>query len=48
MCNTNTKKFHYMSCSSVDQMADKNKKEFTGDRQELIDSGYDPCKRCNP
>ena len=48
MCNTNTKRFHYMSCSSVDQMADKNKKEFTGDRQELIDSGYDPCKRCNP
>ena len=48
MCNTNTKKFHFLSCSSVDQMADKNKKEFTGDRQELIDSGYEPCKRCNP
>lgn len=46
--NTNTHKFHYPSCGSVKQMKDKNKKEFTGDRQELIDQGYDPCKKCNP
>lgn len=46
--NTNTKKFHYPSCSSVDQMADKNKQEYTGNRDELISSGYDACKRCNP
>ncbi|MGN1304568.1 MAG: DNA/RNA non-specific endonuclease [Oscillospiraceae bacterium] len=46
--NTNTKKFHYPSCSSVDQMKDKNKKEVTCSRDEVIGMGYDPCKRCNP
>ena len=46
--NTNTKKFHYPSCSSVKQMKDKNKKEVTCTRDEVIDMGYDPCKRCNP
>ena len=46
--NTNTKKFHYPSCSSVDQMSDKNRQEFTGTRDEVIAMGYDPCGRCNP
>lgn len=46
--NTNTKKFHYPSCSSVDQMSEKNKKEYTGSREDLINQGYEPCKRCNP
>ena len=46
--NTNTKKFHYPWCSSVDDMAEHNKKYYTGTRQEVIDMGFDPCKRCNP
>lgn len=46
--NTNTKKFHYEYCSSVDQMKDKNKQIFTGDRKDVIAKGYEPCKRCNP
>jgi len=46
--NTNTKKFHYPSCSSVDQMSEANKQEYTGDREDLIEQGYEPCKRCNP
>lgn len=46
--NTNTKKFHYPSCSSVKQMKDKNKKEVTCSRDEIIGMGYDPCKRCDP
>ena len=46
--NTNTKKFHYPSCSSVKQMSDKNKQTYTGSRDELISQGYDPCKKCNP
>lgn len=46
--NTNTKKFHYPSCSSVDQMKDKNKKNVTCSRDEVIEMGYEPCKRCNP
>ncbi len=46
--NTNTKKFHYPSCSSVKQMADKNRKDITATREEVIAMGYDSCGRCNP
>lgn len=46
--NTNTKKFHYPSCSSVKQMKASNKKEYTGSRDDLIAQRYDPCKKCNP
>ncbi len=46
--NVNTGKFHEPDCKSLNQMKEKNKKEFTGDRQELIDSGYEPCQNCNP
>lgn len=46
--NTNTKRFHYPSCSSVDEMKDKNKQEYTGTRDELIAEGYKPCGRCKP
>lgn len=48
MLNTNTKKFHRPSCSSVAQMSPENKAAFSGSREELIAAGYDPCKRCNP
>ena len=46
--NTNTKKFHRPSCSSVAQMSPENKAAFSGSREELVAAGYDPCKRCNP
>ncbi|MDO4632454.1 MAG: ComEC/Rec2 family competence protein [Eubacteriales bacterium] len=46
--NTNTKKFHYPDCKSVGQMKEKNRQEYTGTREELIASGYDPCGNCNP
>lgn len=46
--NTNSHKFHLPNCSSVDQMSDKNKKEYSGSREELIQQGYEPCQRCNP
>lgn len=46
--NTNTKKFHKPSCSSVRLMADHNKKTVKEKRKTLINEGYDPCKRCNP
>ena len=46
--NTNTKKFHYPYCDSVNKMSAKNKKEYSGTRDEIIDMGYSPCKRCNP
>lgn len=46
--NTNTKKFHYPDCSSVKQMAEKNKWEYTGSREDVVSMGYDACKRCKP
>lgn len=46
--NTSTYKFHKPSCSSVDQMKESNKWYYTGTREEVINMGYDPCKRCNP
>ena len=48
ICNTNTKKFHYPTCSSVDQMKETNKLEVNLSRDEVIAQGYVPCKRCNP
>lgn len=46
--NTNTKKFHYPSCTSVKKMKDKNKQVFTGTREDVISMGYDPCGNCCP
>ena len=46
--NTNTMKFHYPTCSSVDDMKEKNKQIYPGSREEVINMGYVPCKRCNP
>lgn len=46
--NTNTMKFHYPSCSSADDIKDKNKVYFHGTREELIARGFDPCGRCHP
>lgn len=45
--NTNTGKFHEDYCSSVHQMYEHNK-YYTSDRDELVDDGYVPCRRCNP
>lgn len=46
--NTNTKKFHYPTCSSVKDMKEENKLEFHGTRDEVIAKGYSPCGRCKP
>lgn len=46
--NTNSRKFHYPYCSSVDDMKESNKKEFFGTREEARNMGYDPCGRCHP
>jgi methylphosphotriester-DNA--protein-cysteine methyltransferase len=32
----------------VDDMKEKNKQIYTGSREEVINMGYVPCKRCNP
>jgi len=46
--NTNTKKFHYEDCSSVDEINPKNKETYNGTRKWLIDNGYSPCGSCKP
>lgn len=46
--NKNTKKFHKPSCSSVSDMAAKNRLDSGGSRDEVIAQGYVPCKRCKP
>ena len=46
--NTNSRKFHIPSCDSAIRTKEKNKKDFTGDREDLIDMGYTPCGVCNP
>lgn len=46
--NTNTKKFHYPTCSSVGQMKESNKQSYSGSRDDLIAQGYSPCGRCHP
>ena len=46
--NKNTKKFHYPSCSSADDIKASNRWDYHGTREELINMGYVPCKRCHP
>ena len=46
--NMNTHKFHLPGCRSVEQMSEANKGYYNGNRSELIDEGYEPCKNCNP
>lgn len=46
--NTNTKRFHKPTCSSVTDIKEKNRRDVEADRDELVAQGYAPCKRCKP
>ena len=46
--NSNTKKFHRIGCGSVQDISKDNKLKYSGTRQEVLDMGYEPCKRCLP
>lgn len=46
--NTNTMKFHIPTCSSVKDIKESNRRDFTGTRDEVIAMGYVPCKKCEP
>lgn len=46
--NTNTHKFHKENCESVRDIAGSNKEVYAGNREDLINMGYEPCKRCKP
>lgn len=46
--NENSKKIHTPDCTSVQDTKPKNRKEYHGLLQELLDDGYTGCKNCNP
>lgn len=46
--NTNSMKFHDASCSSAQKISRKNRKDYTGSRDDLINQGYSPCGYCHP
>lgn len=46
--NTNSMKFHEITCSYGQSTSDRNRLDFTGTREEVIAMGYVPCKSCNP
>lgn len=46
--NTSSGKFHEPHCSSVEKISEKNKKEVTATREEMIENGYSPCGYCDP
>lgn len=46
--NTNSKKFHYPSCSSAKKIKAENISAYTGQRSDLISRGYSPCGNCHP
>ena len=46
--NTNTWRFHYPDCDSVQEMSPKNRVPVNADREELIREGYQPCGNCKP
>ena len=46
--NTNSKKFHLSTCSQGIGISDQNKKEYVGERESLIDEGYEPAGCCKP
>lgn len=45
--NSNSYKFHRADCEAVSKMSEKNK-VILKSRDEAINSGYKPCKICNP
>ncbi|MCR5834248.1 MAG: hypothetical protein K6G55_06335 [Selenomonadaceae bacterium] len=45
--NSNTGKFHYYDCYFAGKMNPNNRISFST-RDEAINRGYTPCKRCKP
>ncbi len=46
--NTNSMKFHTMTCEWGLKTSSKNRQDYTGSREDLIEQGYTPCGSCNP
>ncbi len=46
--NTNSHKFHAPGCPEIARIRKKNRKTFTGTREEILARGYTPCGTCKP
>ena len=46
--NINSLKFHKPNCEWAEKISQKNRQDYTGSRDELIQQGYTPCGSCNP
>lgn len=46
--NTNSKKFHYPTCKSVNQMKAQNRQDVSMSREEVMAAGYKSCGNCHP
>ena len=46
--NTNSMKFHRVSCAHAKKIKAENRQDFTGGRQQVIDMGYSACGTCKP
>lgn len=44
--NTNSKKIHKTTCSTGDNIAPRNREEYIGDIDELLNKGYTVCGNC--
>ena len=46
--NTSSHKFHLPDCQGAATIKEENRQDYTGSRDLLIESGFEPCKICNP
>ena len=46
--NANSMKFHDPNCEWAQKISDRNRIDYIGSREELIERGYSPCGSCQP
>lgn len=46
--NTNSMKFHDPACEWAQKISSKNRQDYVGSRDALLEAGYSPCGSCNP
>lgn len=46
--NKRSHTFHKPDCPGALSMSEQNREEYTGERQLLIQRGYEPCGQCDP
>jgi len=46
--NTRSRTFHKPDCPGALSMSEQNREEYTGQREVLLQWGYEPCGQCRP